>query len=169
MGGGRGTGGPRTTPCSASWYAGCEIATENLATQKHNVTSEVSREKRRLPGKMLGAALLPTSCPPSHPASHSPTHLWAQSPLQPLTTALNPSHPPLGELRDPKLANLLPPGTCHHPPSPLQSERDFFQHQSFSLERIFQIIVQHRNHLDLTSVRSWDTFLLRTYYMQTTA
>lgn len=113
----------------------------------------VSREKRRLPGKMLGAPLRLLHAPPSQPQSY--TSLGSVPPPA-LNHCSKSKSPSLGELRDPRLANFhLVPATIPHLHC---SQKEIFSASKFFIERIFQIIVQYRNHLDLTSVRSWDTF-----------
>ena len=125
------TGGPRTPPCSNSWFTGSEIATEGQATQDPSITSQASREERRLPGKVQGAPLPPPAALPSQPVTV--LHISGLSPLSsPRATVLSPGHTllPLGERSNanwPTYFRLVPATNL----SPLQPKRGFFQRQSF--------------------------------------
>ena len=131
VGGRKGTRESRTPPCPNSQSAGSEIATEGQATQDPSITSQASREERRLPGKVQGAPLPPPAALPSQPVTV--LHISGLSPLSsPRATALSPGHTllPLGEHSNPNWPtyfHLVPVTNL----SPLQPKRGFFQHQSF--------------------------------------
>ena len=137
MGGRRGTGGPRAPPCPDSPSAGSEMATEGQTTQEPSVTSQANGEERRLPRKAQGAPT-PSSCAPSPSQSPHPTHLWAQSPLQPhshCSKSKPPSYGPWVSTATPKWPtyfHLLPATNAL---SPLQPERDFFSASKFFIRK----------------------------------
>ena len=143
VGGRKGTGESRTPPCPNSQSAGSEIATEGQATQEPSITSQASREERKLPGKVQGAPLPPPAALPSQPVTvlHSSGLSLLSSPR---ATALSSSHALLllGEHRNPKLVNLLPSGTCHQPIS-TEAKKRFLSASKFSLEREFHLVVRY--------------------------
>lgn len=110
--------------------------------------------------------------PPPAPLSQPATlmHTSRLSPL-PSVMAQSPSHtlmaPELAQ--QPQRGHLLPSSACHQSPIDTESQKEVSSpHQSFSLEREFQRMVQYGNHLNSTPVKSRNTFLLRTYCVQGT-